>query len=88
MYSMLSSFQILVVCAAYPWFTAPFLVIFAFFCTLDVVMNRGVVEARKLDNVTKSPVLHHLSSALAGIATIRAYRRQHVFQRKYGFMCS
>jgi len=41
------------------------------------------VETRKLENVTKSPVLHHLSSTSSGIAVIRAYGRQETFQRRF-----
>lgn len=78
--------QIAVVCWVFPWFLVPLTFIAAIFTVLDILMNRGVLEARKLENVTKSSVLHHLSSAMAGICVIRGYRRQHVFQRRYAFL--
>ena len=74
--------QILVVCAVYPWFTLPFLAIAGVFVFIDVGMSQGVVASRKLENQTKSPVLHHLNSAMAGVAIIRGYQRQDVFQRR------
>ena len=74
--------QIIVVCAVYPLLILPFSLIIAVFIALDVVMNGGVVQSRKLENQTKSPILHHLSSAMAGITIIRGYQKQHVFQRK------
>lgn len=75
--------QIVVVCAIYPWFTIPFAVIVIIFIGLDLIMNGGIVQSRKLENQTKSPVLHHLSSAMAGISIIRGYQKQHVFQMRF-----
>ncbi len=68
----------------YPWFTPLLLLILAGFLLLDYFMNSGVVWTRRLDNATKSPVLHHLSSAAAGVAVIRGYGRETVVQRRFG----
>ena len=75
--------QVGIVCVVFPWFVLPLSVILAAFFGLDHFMNRGVLWTRKLDNATKSPVLHHLSSAMAGLAVIRGYGRQEVFQRRF-----
>lgn len=46
-------------------------------------MNRGVLETRKLENKTKSPVLTDITSILPGIPVIRGFERQSVFQKKF-----
>eukprot|EP00094_Tigriopus_californicus_P010393 TCALIF_10025-PA protein Name:"Similar to ABCC5 Multidrug resistance-associated protein 5 (Homo sapiens)" AED:0.10 eAED:0.10 QI:113/0.84/0.78/0.92/0.76/0.71/14/0/1294 len=75
--------QISVVCFVYPYFLPPFALIILVFVLLDVIMNRGILETKKLENVTKSPVIHHLSSSMAGISIIRGYQKQAVFQKKF-----
>ncbi len=82
--SLICVTQICLVCALYPLFVPPLLLVLAAFLGMDYFMNRGVVWTRKLDNITKSPVLHHLSSAAAGVAVIRCYGRQAVVQRRFG----
>ena len=39
-------------------------------------MKAGVSETKKLENKTKSPVLHYLVSVASGVHTIRAFRKQ------------
>lgn len=75
--------QIFVVCLVYPLFVIVVVIIIAIFAFFDVCMNRGVLETRKLDNKTKSPVLTDITSVLAGIPIIRGFERQSVFQDKY-----
>jgi ABC-type multidrug transport system fused ATPase/permease subunit len=73
----------LVACVIYPWLVLPLSAIVALFLFLDVIMNKGILEARQIENVSKSQVLHHLTSTTAGANVIRAYRRQHIFQQKF-----
>ena len=75
--------QIFVVCAVYPLFVFVVLAIVATFVFFDVCMNRGVLETRKLENKTKSPVLTDITSILPGIPVIRGFERQSVFQNKF-----
>jgi hypothetical protein len=49
----------------FPWLTLPFLVIVTVFLLVDYAMNRGVLETRKLESSTKSPVLVRDSSCYA-----------------------
>jgi hypothetical protein len=46
-------------------------------------MSKGIFEARKLDNQTKSAVVHDLSSVLSGVRTIRGFQRESLFQKRY-----
>ena len=74
--------QIFVVCLVYPLFILVVFIIISIFAICDVCMNRGVLETRKLENKAKSPVLTDLTSVLPGIAVIRGFERQSVFQNK------
>jgi ABC-type transport system involved in cytochrome bd biosynthesis fused ATPase/permease subunit len=74
--------QIFVVCLVYPLFVIAVIVILIFFIFFDICMNRGVLETRKLENKTKSPVLNDITSVMVGIPVIRGFERQSVFQDK------
>jgi ATP-binding cassette subfamily C (CFTR/MRP) protein 1 len=74
--------QMIVVCVIFPFFAIPLAAILCVFFGLDIFLNEGVRQTKKLENRANSPVLHHLSSAMAGIAIIRGYQRQSLFQKR------
>ena len=74
--------QVLIICFLYPYFTIAFIIIFGLVLLLDTVMNTGVYQCKKLDNQLKAPVLHHISSSLAGLVIIRGFGKQTVFKKR------
>ena len=58
------------------------MVIAAVFIMLDRTMNSGVLEAKKLDNMMKTPVIHHVSSSMAGVTIIRGFNKEEVFKAR------
>ena len=72
-----------IICFLYPYFTIAFIIVLGFVILLDMAMNSGVHQTKKLDNQMKAPVLHHISSSVAGIVTIRGFQKQEVFKRRY-----
>ena len=76
--------QTILVCVLYPYFAIGFLFIVAFCILLDVVMNKGVLETKQLDNLMKSPVIHHITSSMAGVNIIRGFKKEEVFKKRYG----
>ena len=46
-------------------------------------MNSGILEAKKLDNIMKSPVIHHISSSMAGVVVIRGFGKEEVFKERF-----
>ena len=74
--------QVLIVCFLYPYFTIAFIIIFGLVLLLDTVMNSGVYQCKKLDNQLKAPVLHHISSSMAGLVSIRGFGKQTVFKKR------
>ena len=78
-YLLLCILSVGITCIWYPWFTIPCVIIFAIVAALDNTMNGGVKETKRLDNQMKAPVIHHITSSMAGIVTIRGFRKQGVF---------
>ena len=69
-------------CFYYPYFTIPCAIILACVFLLDYTMSNGVRETKRLDNEKKAPVIHHITSSMAGIVTIRGFQREKVFLQR------
>ena len=59
------------------------MVIAGLFVLLDFTMNSGVLESKKLDNIMKSAVIHHISSSMSGVNIIRGYSKEDVFKKRF-----
>lgn len=75
--------QIILVCVLFPYFLIGFAFILMAFVLLDFTMNSGVLEAKKLDNIMKSPVIHHISSSMAGVVVIRGFGKEEIFKERF-----
>ena len=75
--------KIVLVCVLFPHFLIGFAVILVAFVLLDFTMNSGILEAKKLDNIMKSPVIHHISSSMAGVVVIRGFGKEEVFKERF-----
>ena len=82
-YSLLIITQVVLVCVLYPYFAIGFLVVALLVALLDMTMNGGVRESKKLDNQMKAPVIHHISSSMAGVNIIRGYSMEEVFKARF-----
>jgi len=82
-YLFLTLSQVLMICFFYPWFTFPFLIIIACVVGLDWTMQSGVKETKRLDNQLKAPVIHHITSSMSGIITIRGFQKEEVFKKQF-----
>ena len=69
-------------CFYYPYFTIPCAIILACVFLLDYTMSNGVRETKRLDNEKKAPVIHHITSSMAGIVTIRGFQREKIFLQR------
>ena len=74
--------KVSIVCFLYPYFTIAFIIIFGLVLLVDTTMNSGVYQCKKLDNQLKAPVLHQLSSSMAGLVIIRGFGKQTVFKKR------
>lgn len=75
--------QMLLVCVIFPVFSAAMVIATGVFMFLDVWLNVGLRETKKLDNLLKSPVLNHISSTMAGLSVIRTFGRQKIFLERF-----
>lgn len=75
--------QMLLVCIIFPVFSAAMVIATGLFVLLDVWLNVGLRETKKLDNILKSPVLNHISSTMAGLSVIRTFGRQKIFLERF-----
>ena len=74
--------QIVVACGVYPLFSVAIVILLTVLFVSDKCMSKGIFEARKLDNQTKSSVVHDLSSVLSGVRIIRGFQRESLFQKR------
>ncbi|XP_071525767.1 ATP-binding cassette sub-family C member 5-like isoform X3 [Panulirus ornatus] len=71
--------QIILVCFIYVWFTIPVFIIAVLFIAVDVFLNAGVREMKRLDNTLKSPVTQHIGSSVSGLSVIRTFEKEKLF---------
>jgi len=74
---------VIATCVIFPYFLVGFVIIFLLFLLLDFTMNSGILEAKKLDNMLKSPVIHHITSSMSGVTIIRGFGKEEVFKARF-----
>jgi len=65
-----------------PYFIIPVIPVFILFVVIQRFFIASCRELQRLDCITRSPVLAHISQTLAGLATIRAFRSQARFVKE------
>ncbi|XP_068202669.1 ATP-binding cassette sub-family C member 5-like [Palaemon carinicauda] len=81
--------QVLLVCMIYAWFAIPIAVVVVLFFVIDIFLNAGVRELKRIDNMRKSPVIQHIGSSLNGLSVIRTFDQQELFtNRMYHYLDS
>ncbi|KAK3927988.1 Multidrug resistance-associated protein 5 [Frankliniella fusca] len=75
--------QMLLICFVFPIFSIALTVAAILFAFLDVWLNKGLKETKRLDNLRKSPVLNHITSTMSGLSVIRSFGRQRIFLERF-----
>ncbi|KAK3857649.1 hypothetical protein Pcinc_036112 [Petrolisthes cinctipes] len=79
--------QIILVCFIYVWFTIPLIIIAGLFFLIDIFLNAGVRELKRLDNTLKSPVTQHIAASINGLSVIRTFDKERLFtNRMYNYL--
>lgn len=68
-----------VISCVFPWFLAAVGVLVLLFTALHSVSRVFIRELKRLDNVTMSPFVSHITSSIQGLTTLQAYDRGHDF---------
>ncbi|GAB6032438.1 ATP-binding cassette sub- C member 11 [Chamberlinius hualienensis] len=80
---LIVSFQAIIICILYPWFTIAIAIITAIFIAFDTLFSQAVQETKRMDNLLKPPIINHLNSTVQGIEVIRCYKKQQLFSEMF-----
>ena len=66
-----------------PWFLIALIPLLICFVVLNMLFTSGVRELKRMDMITRSPILSHVTASVQGISTIHAYGKQDHFMKRY-----
>uniref|UniRef100_A0A6Q2YNV5 ATP-binding cassette sub-family C member 5 n=1 Tax=Esox lucius TaxID=8010 RepID=A0A6Q2YNV5_ESOLU len=69
-----------VIGSVFPWFLVAVGPLVLLFTVLHMVSRVFIRELKRLDNVTQSPFVSHITSSIQGLTTIHAYNKGHEYQ--------
>ncbi|XP_027135867.1 ATP-binding cassette sub-family C member 5 isoform X2 [Larimichthys crocea] len=76
-------FCLSVISCVFPWFLVAVGPLVLLFAALHSVSRVFIRELKRLDNVTMSPFMSHITSSIHGLTTLQAYDREHDFLNRY-----
>ena len=74
--------SVVLIAAIFPWFIVAVVPLFALFIFITRMFRRVARELKRLDNISRGPLVSHITATAAGIATIRAYGETERFAKE------
>ncbi|KAM8977449.1 ATP-binding cassette sub-family C member 5-like [Pelodytes ibericus] len=66
-----------IISSVFPWFLLSVIPLSVLFYTIDKAARILIRELKRLDNISQSPFISHVTSTMHGITTIQAYGKAH-----------
>ncbi|XP_049811214.1 ATP-binding cassette sub-family C member 5-like isoform X4 [Schistocerca nitens] len=80
---LLVVFAILFICVVFPWFFVAVIVLGVVYHLISKIFRSAIRDIKRLDAVTRSPVLSAIGSTVSGLSTIHAFAKEGIFISKF-----
>ncbi|XP_032668813.1 sodium leak channel non-selective protein-like [Odontomachus brunneus] len=77
------SFAIFFICGVLPWFFFPLLIFGGLFFFVSKLFRVGMRDLKRMENVSRSPVLSFVTTTIQGLNTIHAFQKEKNFVHKF-----
>ncbi|XP_014480641.1 PREDICTED: multidrug resistance-associated protein 5-like isoform X2 [Dinoponera quadriceps] len=77
------SFAIFFICGVLPWFSLPLLLFGGLFFFVSKLFRIGMRDLKRMENVSRSPVLSFVTTTIQGLSTIHAFQKEKNFIYKF-----
>ncbi|XP_070510894.1 ATP-binding cassette sub-family C member 5-like isoform X3 [Cardiocondyla obscurior] len=76
-------FAIFFICSVLPWFSIPLFLFGALFFFVSKVFRIGMRDLKRMENVSRSPVLTFVTTTIQGLSTIHAFQKEKNFLYRF-----
>ncbi|XP_043249230.1 multidrug resistance-associated protein 5-like isoform X1 [Colletes gigas] len=77
------SFAIIFICSILPWFSLPLIILGAVFFYISKVFRVAMRDLKRMESVSRSPVLSFVTTTVHGLNTIHAFQKEEAFINKF-----
>lgn len=71
-----------VIAVVFPWFLVAIVPLFLIFFLINLLLAPAIRNFKRIDNITLSPIISHLTASVQGRATIVSMNRQAMFYKQ------
>ncbi|XP_066602982.1 ATP-binding cassette sub-family C member 5-like isoform X3 [Prorops nasuta] len=82
-YIFLCSFAIIFICSVLPWFCIFLIILAGLFYFISRLYRKAVRDFKRIDSMSRSPILSFVTTTLQGLNTIHAFNKEKEFIKKF-----